>query len=201
MIYTFPENVGVKLQQQDLYLQGEAAAKSASKFLERAARISFGVVLVASIAFSTVAIAALAIAASSSDNNNSGSRGFSFEGGNSNNYENGGGGEMFGGGGNMWLWIDPWPTMYGAPNRRSEDPNQDGRGLGGFFEDAFSIVFGGPNPNDDFDEQRWRAIGERISLNGGVVAAEQIVPLLDLADDTDLEVCTFYILPRAFCSP
>lgn len=185
VIYTFPENVGAKLTQQDLYLQGEVAAKAASKVLERVARVSFGVVLVASIAFSTVAIAALAIAASSSDNNNRG--GFSFGGGDSNREYNGGGG----GGGGFFMWIDPWPMMYGNSSRRQRMPvegEKDTRGLGGFFEDAFSIVFGGGSPNEGFDEERWRAVGERIAINGGVIAGELILPLLDLPEGSDLEV-------------
>ena len=165
--------------------------------LERVARISFGVVLVASIAFSTVAIAALAIAASSSDNNRS-SGGFSFGEG-SNDREYSGGGD---GGGGFWMWIDPWPTMYGDTSRRRRQDGGDGsggRGLGGFFEDAFAVVFGGGNPNEGFDEQRWRAIGERIALNGGVVAGEQILPLLDLPEETDLEVRGW--TPVSVCTP
>lgn len=89
------------------------------------------------------------------------------------------------------MWIDPWPTMYGDPNRsrrRDAGDGSEGRGLGGFFEDAFAVVFGGANPNEGFDEQRWRAIGERIALNGGVVAGEQILPLLDVPQESDLEV-------------
>ncbi|KAK6124995.1 hypothetical protein DH2020_041269 [Rehmannia glutinosa] len=51
---------------------------------------------------------------------------------------------------------------------------------GKLIEDVFSIVFGDGDPNQGIEEKRWKMIGQYIALNGGVVAAEELAPYLDL---------------------
>ncbi|GJP33264.1 hypothetical protein CLOM_g17814 [Closterium sp. NIES-68] len=61
-----------------------------------------------------------------------------------------------------------------------------------FLESVFSFVFGDGDPNDGREQHRWKVIGEAISSRGGVVAAQEIAPYLDLPEDTSHES---YMLP------
>lgn len=44
-----------------------------------------------------------------------------------------------------------------------------------------SYVFGDGDPNDEFDKQRWQALGRYIQSRGGTVVAEELAPFLDLS--------------------
>lgn len=63
-----------------------------------------------------------------------------------------------------------------------------------FIESVFSFVFGDGDPNQEIEEERWKLVGQYISSNGGVVAAEELAPFLDVEtpNKTDDES---YILP------
>ncbi len=152
-------------------------------------RVSFGVVLMLSIAIIAIAIFALMIAASS-------------QGGSQSDRNDRGGG--FGGG----FGISPFNFFYlfdfnyGRGRRRHSRSYTGGRkgavSAGDklpFLEAIFSFLFGDPNPNADLDERRWRTIGSVISNSGGAIAAEQVVPYLDdLGSGSDKEY-EDYMLP------
>ncbi|KAL8039725.1 hypothetical protein ABFX02_10G054800 [Erythranthe guttata] len=63
-----------------------------------------------------------------------------------------------------------------------------------FIESVFSFVFGDGDPNQGIEETRWKLIGQYIASNGGVVAAEELAPYLDL-ETTKIMEDESYILP------
>lgn len=152
-------------------------------------RVSFGVVLMLSIAIITIAIFALMIAASSQG----GSQG-------DRNDRRGG----FGGG----FGISPFNFFYlfdfNRGRGRGRYPNSYAGGRKGsapadeklpFLEAIFSFLFGDLDPNADLDERRWSTIGNVITNNGGAIAAEQVIPYLDnLGSGSDKEY-EDYMLP------
>jgi hypothetical protein len=145
-------------------------------------RVSFGLVLIASILLIMAAIAIIFIALTSSrgDNDSNGNWGGSDHGG------------------GMNFWFSPDFFYIFTPNyyddrarqrklRRSEDKMN-------FLESIFSFLFGDGNPNVDLDERRWRSIATTIRNNGGAIAAEQVAPYLDeLGNRSGLE--EDYMLP------
>ncbi len=48
-----------------------------------------------------------------------------------------------------------------------------------FLEAVFSVIFGDGNPNEDLERRRWNYIGNLIHRQQGVAIAEQIAPYLD----------------------
>ena len=146
-------------------------------------RVSFGIVLVLSIVLILVTIAIILIAMSSSRDGDSRGRG------------------SFGGGFAMpRLWIMPDLFWFFNPNPRGyarshshargqSDP--DGMNI---LEAIFSFLFGDGNPNADLEDRRWNYIGTVIRNNGGAVAAEQLAPYLDIADDHSNDD-EYYALP------
>jgi hypothetical protein len=64
-----------------------------------------------------------------------------------------------------------------------------------FLEAVFSVLFGDGNPNADLERRRWGYIGNTIHRNQGAVIGEQIAPFLDnLGVGYDREYET-YMLP------
>ena len=140
-------------------------------------RISFGIMLMVSIAIISIAIIALMIAASSQG------------GGNSRDDRRGGG---FGFGFSPFHLFYLFDFNYHRGRRRY--PNRysgrsSGRYSGGrsaqsgeklqFLEAIFSFLFGDGDPNADLEDRRWRTIGTVITNNGGAITAEQVAPYLD----------------------
>lgn len=153
-------------------------------------RISFGILLIASIVLIFVTILIILMAMNSNRENND-RRGGSF-----------GGGMMF----LPRIWFGPdlfWlfrPNYYGS--RRSYSQRQPANRYGkhdenqmNFLEAVFSFLFGDGNPNADLEENRWQAIAAVIRNNSGAVAAEQIAPYLDHAGSGASDDDEDYILP------
>lgn len=162
IIYVFPGDYRARLRQRSAAVRAEEVAQGASAVLLRAARVAFGAALIGSIVFAAVAITAISASSSSSDNRRSSGPSFAF-------------------------WVDPFDVWYltGGPGRQRREREAQGRkreenGVLVFLEDAFRVVFGGPDPNEGLEEARWKAVGERIVARGGVVAAEELRPLLDV---------------------
>lgn len=84
-----------------------------------------------------------------------------------------------------WWWHDYfYPPTYQDPvrieDRASSFADDPARQIGrknDFVSNCFSLVFGEGNPNANFDEQYWIAIGKVIQENKGVVTAEQLAPV------------------------
>ncbi len=128
-------------------------------------RISFGVLLIASITVVYLAILAITLAAL-----------FGSEGGS----DCGDCGDD-----NCVLGIFNWggsssnhdPSMTAVEPSRSNKKQQ--RKSLNFLEAVFSVLFGDGNPNADLEQRRWRYIGNLIHRQQGVAIAEQIAPYLD----------------------
>jgi hypothetical protein len=128
-------------------------------------RISFGVLLIASITVVYLAILAITLAAI-----------FGSEGGS----DCGDCGDD-----NCVLDIFNWggsssnsdSRMTVAEPDRSSKKKQ--RKSLNFLEAVFSVLFGDGNPNADLEQRRWRYIGNLIHRQQGVAIAEQIAPYLD----------------------
>jgi flagellar basal body-associated protein FliL len=52
-----------------------------------------------------------------------------------------------------------------------------------FLEAIFSFLFGDGNPNVDLEERRWQGIGSIIRNQDGAIVAEQLAPYLDLSSN------------------
>ena len=166
--YLFPNNFRDILRNKFLRLQLQEWWQKIWRILFYLIRISFGIVLVASILLIFVAITILL---SSSDSNNGGGGG-----------EGGGGGR---GGGffffpyfwNDLLWIFYWNHDEPYYQQRSRLTGQ--KPQMSFLEAVFSFIFGDGNPNHNLEERKWSDIATAIRNNRGAVVAEQIAPYLD----------------------
>ena len=167
--YLFPKNFRDILRNKFLRLQLQEWWQKIWRILFYLIRISFGIVLVASILLIFVAITILL---SSSDSNNGGGGG-----------EGGGGGGR--GGGffffpyfwNDLVWIFYWNHDEPYYQQRSRLTGQ--KPQMSFLEAVFSFIFGDGNPNHNLEERKWSDIATAIGNNRGAVVAEQIAPYLD----------------------
>ncbi|MEL6815380.1 MAG: hypothetical protein AAFP03_11270 [Cyanobacteria bacterium J06598_3] len=191
--YEFPKNFRGVLRNKYWQLRVQALLSKVWQVVFYLIRLSFGIMLLLSIAVIFIAIAALMIAASS-------------QGGGGGNRDNrrGGGGFGFG--------LSPFNIFYlfdfnyrrgraRYPNRSSGRYSSSGRGRQkesgqlNFLEAIFSFLFGDGDPNADLEARRWQTIGTVINNNGGAIAAEQVAPYLDsLGEGWDKEY-EDYILP------
>ncbi|XHX76069.1 MAG: hypothetical protein RBJ76_16650 [Stenomitos frigidus ULC029] len=169
VVYLFPQNFRTVLRNQSLRLQLQEWWSKVWKVLFYLIRISFGIVLLASIALIVVAILLIVMAASSSRDDND-------------RQDSGGGGAIF----MPNFWFGPDLFWIFSPNyddriqrsqrlhtRSGEKPKMN------FLEAMFSFLFGDGNPNANLEERRWQAIGTVIRNEQGAVVAEQIAPYLD----------------------
>jgi hypothetical protein len=170
IVYVFSPQLQQILRDRSFKLQVRVWLAVLWKWVFYLIRISFGILLVASIAVVVVAIFVAIIALQSqrsNDDNRSDDRG--------------GGGFM-----PSFLWLD-FGNMF-APSYYDRQPTQSDLSTDspkmGFLESIFSFLFGDGNPNFDIEERRNRAIATVISSNGGAVIAEQITPYLDEVADT-----------------
>ncbi len=180
IVYVFSPQVRQILRDRNFKLKIQAWLAQVWKWVFYLIRISFGVLLVVSIAIVVIGIFAAIIALqsrSSSDDDRNDNR-------------SGGGFGFF----PSFLWLDFGnafaPSYYDQPHqvRASKDSQM------GFLESIFSFLFGDGNPNYDIEERRNREISEIIRQNDGVVIAEQITPYLDEIADANANF-EDYIIP------
>ncbi|MGK7934655.1 MAG: hypothetical protein AB4206_02425 [Xenococcaceae cyanobacterium] len=178
VVYLFPKNFRSILRDKYWSLRLQQWWGKVWKVLFYIIRISFGVVLIASIILMLVAIAVIVISISSSRDGDDRDRGY-----------NRGGGFMFIPRfwiGDLFWFFDP---DYNT-RRRQRRQQTSGQHEMNFLEAIFSFLFGDGNPNENLAEERWQKIGTVIRNNNGAVVAEQIAPYLDETDaDED------YMLP------
>ena len=171
VVYLFPKNFRSILRNKYWQLRWQQTWQKIWRVLFYIIRISFGIVLIASIVLMLAAILVIIIAANSSSDEREGNRGY-------------GGG--YGGGffvphfwfGDIFLWFDP-----GYNRRRRLRRRQTAGYQMNFLESVFSFLFGDGNPNADLEEYRWQAIGSVIRNNKGSVIGEQIAPYVDKVDE------------------
>ncbi|MEY3869036.1 MAG: hypothetical protein RLZZ338_2927 [Cyanobacteriota bacterium] len=165
--YLFPKNFRDILRDKFLRLQLQEWWGKIWRILFYLIRISFGLVLIASLMIIFVSIYLLIIAINSSNNSNSGGEKSGF---------------------NLWFfptywwndifWLFYWnDDPYYREKRQKTSP--ESRREMNFFEAVFSFLFGDGNPNFDLEERRWKSIAKVIRNNQGAVTSEQIAPYLD----------------------
>lgn len=168
--YLFPRNFRGVLRSKYWRLRWQENWSKIWKILFYLIRISFGILLIASIALIVIAITIILVAANSNR-----------EGGDSRGDSSGGGGFIFIP--HFWFgpnWYYMFSTDYGSARQRQRKLATTGRDSEmNFLEAIFSFLFGDGNPNADLDERRWQAIATTIRNNRGAVVAEQIAPYLD----------------------
>lgn len=168
--YLFPHNFRSILRNKYWQLQFQEWWNKIWGALFYVIRISFGILLIASIVLISIAIVAIMIAIS-----------ISSQGDN-----DGGGHDHSGGGFSMpWLWIGPDWFWYLSPDYNRSSRSRRKRTRDGsdtqmnFLEAIFSFLFGDGNPNANLEERRWQTIAATIRNQGGAVIAEQVAPYLD----------------------
>ncbi|MGB3534436.1 MAG: hypothetical protein WBA13_13085 [Microcoleaceae cyanobacterium] len=189
--FDFPKNFRAILRNKSWRLQWQEWWEKVWRILFYLIRISFGIVLIASIILIVVSISLLIIFLNSSQDNNNSGRG---------NSSRGGGGLIF----LPRFWISPdlfwffhW-NSYSSPQRRRLSQKSRGSGNANqmnFFEAVFSFLFGDGNPNYDLEEKRWRTIATVIRNHDGAVVAEQIAPYLDDLGSSLSQENEDYMLP------
>ncbi len=186
--YAFSKNFRGVLRNKYWQLRFQETLAKIWQVLFYIVRVSFGVILMASIVVIAIAILALTIAMAS-------------QGGGGNNRDDRGGGGFFIFPSNFFYIFSPgygrrrhgrsYASGRGASHRPSNRASSDLN----FLEAIFSFLFGDGDPNADLEERRWRTIGTVIANNNGAVTAEQISPYLnDLGDDSNREY-EDYMLP------
>lgn len=175
VVYLFPKNFRSILRNKYWQLRWQKTWQKVWGVLFYLIRISFGIILVASILLMVVAIIAILIAMSSANNDR--------EGGNRSSRRGYGGGffvPRFWIGDIFWLF-DPGYNRRRRQRRQQAKANYQMN----FLESVFSFLFGDGNPNANLEEERWQAIGTVIKHNQGAVTGEQIAPYVDKMDQDE----------------
>lgn len=176
VVYLFPKNFRSILRNKYWQLRWQKTWKKVWGVLFYLIRISFGIVLVASILLMLVAIIAILIAMSSANNDR--------EGGNNRSSGSGYGGGFFVP--RFWIGDIFWLFDPGYNRRRRQRRQQASTSYQmNFLESVFSFLFGDGNPNANLEEERWQAIGSVIKHNKGAVTGEQIAPYVDKMDQDE----------------
>ncbi len=186
--YLFPTNFRGVLRSKFLRLRLQDWGRKIWNALFYLIRISFAILLIASIVLIVVTIALILIAMNSSSSDGdrrSDSRGSAIV--------------------IPRLWLPyNWYGVFspGYRQQRHQYKSQHDRSASNaeknqmnFFEAVFSFLFGDGNPNADLEERRWQAIATIIRNHRGAIVAEQVAPYLDNVDQGDCEEFEAYMLP------
>ncbi len=181
IVFLFPKNFRSILQNKFLKLRLQEWWQKTWKILFYLIRISFGILLIASIILMMIAIAIIIITISKGDGDN----------------DSGGGGSRRSSGGGFLFFprFFYFPDMFWlfdfnySPQRKIKQNKEENMN---FLEAIFSFIFGDGNPNYNLEERRWTNIGNIITSYRGAVIAEQIAPYLDAIEADNNED---YMLP------
>jgi hypothetical protein len=171
VVYLFPKNFLGILRNKYWQLRWKETWGKIWRVLFYIIRVSFGIVLVASILLMLAAIAIIVIAISASGRDED-DRGGDF-----------GGGTIFMP--NFWIGPDFFWWFYPDYDNRRQRKRKTERSQMNFLEAVYSFLFGDGNPNADLAETRYASIGQVIQNNDGAVVAEQIAPYLDEVDEDE----------------
>lgn len=181
IVYAFPQDFRAILRNKQFRLRLQEWWNQVWKILFYLIRISFGLVLLASILLIGLAIVVIITAASSSrdSDNDQGSEGRIFL---------------------PRFWFSPdffwifYPNYDDRPVQRQRSRFSEPAPMN-FLEAVFSFLFGDGNPNRDLEQRRWQAIGTVIRNHQGAVAAEQLAPYLDDLGQGYTQEYEEYMLP------
>jgi hypothetical protein len=173
IVYLFPKNFRDILRDKYFKIKLQEWGKKIWGVAFYLIRISFGALLIASIALITIAIF-LIIAAMNGDRDND-DRG------------------NWGGGGGFFFFPDLFWYFSPDYDRREKQPRE--KSELNFFEAVFSFLFGDGNPNANLEERRWQEIGTVVADNKGAIVAEQISPYLDDIGEKYQQEYEDYMLP------
>jgi len=179
ILYSFPASVRSTLAQNSAkYKLLDAYDSNVKPVLFYLLRVSFGVVLLTSLAAIFTSILVISSSSSSDEDDRRG----------------GGGRGGLQGEGNLfapsYFWgPSPFDFFYYRPyygyyytapgeERQRQDPEDMG-----FLESVFSYLFGDGNPNVHLEEERLRLVASMIRENSGAVTAEQLAPFCDELPD------------------
>lgn len=163
--YLFSKNLRSVLQAKFLKLRLLAGWQKIWKVLFYLIRISFGILLIASICIIAIAIIAIIIATTLSNKDSEGSDSDDDVG--------------FGGFPIGWIFTDWHYFFLPDPYAGSANISPAKQGSMNFLEAVFSFLFGDGNPNSHLEERRWQEVGKVLRQHGGAVAAEQVIPFLE----------------------
>lgn len=177
--FAFPGNFRAILRNKYWQLKFKDGWNKIWKVLFYLIRISFGIILIASILMIAVAIITILVVINTSQNNNS-------SGGNR-------GGSWF------WIaWLMPdfrWFYPDNHSNYQQQKAKSSKKKQMNFLESVFSFIFGDGNPNYNLEERRWQTIGKLIQNQEGAIIAEQITPYLDEIGSSVTQDYEDYMLP------
>ncbi len=178
IVYLFPENFRTILRNKYFQIQLQEWWKKVWSVLFYIIRISFGILLVASIALITIAIIMIMTSGNSSNRNSGGSS----RGNSSGSFFN--------------FFYFPNFFWYSNPNYQTRRQQRRGeKSELNFFEAVFSFLFGDGNANANLEERRWQQVGGVIRNQRGAVVAEQIAPYLDNIGEGSSKEYEDYMLP------
>jgi hypothetical protein len=161
--YLFARNFRSILQAKFLKLRLLAWGHKIWRVLFYLIRISFGVLLIASIFIIAIAILLIIVATVFSDRDSDNG---SFDG-----FPMG------------WIFTDWYYFFTPDPYSRSQSTvYSTPKSSMNFLEAVFSFLFGDGNPNKNLEQKRWQAIGRTLKYNQGAVIPEQVIPFLDSLD-------------------
>lgn len=179
--FAFPGNFRAILRNKYWQLKLKDGWNKIWKVLFYLIRISFGIILIASILMIIAAIITILVVINTSQNNNN----------------NNSGGNRSG----SWFWIG-WlmpDFRWFYPDNHNNYQQQKAKGSKkkkmNFLESVFSFIFGDGNPNYNLEERRWQTIGKVIKNQKGAIIAEQITPYLDEIGSSVAQEYEDYMLP------
>ena len=180
--YLFPKNFRSILRNKYLRLRLKEWWDKVWGVLFYLIRISFGIILIASIVLIAITISLIVIGVQMNSDE-----------GDSDNGMGGGGGFSFGFfpfwfGPDLFWFFSPGYYEYDEPiERRERQRTRKQKSELSFLEAIFSFLFGDGNPNAKLEERRWQEVGSVIRENKGAVVGEQIAPYLDNIDTKSWE--------------
>lgn len=171
--YRFPRNVRAILRTRSLRTALAMTWRRIAPTLFLFSRIAFGALLFISIVVTFIAIAALSAAGQSEDDRRD-NRSSSFMAP-----------RLFGPNiFDVMFYSRPYGYYGSTSGYDSRGRERDGMS---FLEAVYSFVFGDGDPNETFEERRWRSVATVIRANRGAVTAEQLAPFLDPPGTKDYE--------------
>jgi hypothetical protein len=179
VVYLFPPEFRSILRNKYFRLQLKEWWEKIWRVLFYLIRISFGILLIASIVlvFLTILLITLSLSAATNSDNDSDS-GIRMP--------------------SVGFGPDIWWIFYPDYSSRRVAHRSDSGGEKSsfnFLEAIFSFLFGDGNPNADLEDRRWRAIATTIRNQKGAVVAEQLAPYLDEVGQGYAREYEEYMLP------